>query len=170
LYVEGYNPAQVPEPFNEVTQFDGGRVFYTSTDQDGNFRVGELFAVEQNTGIVSINADFFELSGLTELSLGAIQVGGSAVIIREFSKEPTFIANSNNIVPTQAAIIKYLESRISGGGADAVTNTLFAGQVKMTGNSISTSSGLQINIPVQVNMTKGVDGDYLAHMFFRSNK
>ena len=170
LYVEGYNPAQVPEPFNEVTQFDGGRVFYTSTDQDGNFRVGELFAVEQNTGIVSINADFFELSGLTELSLGAIQVGGSAVIIREFSKEPTFIANSNNIVPTQAAIIKYLEARISGGGADAVTNTLFAGQVKMTGNSISTSSGLQINIPVQVNMTKGVDGDYLAHMFFRSNK
>ena len=170
LYVEGYNPAQIPEPFNEVTQYDGGRIFYTSTDQDGNFRVGELFAVEQNSGIVSINADFFELSGLTELSLGAIQVGGSAVVIREFSKEPTFVANSNNIVPTQAAILKYLESRISGGGADAVTNTLFAGQVKMTGNSISTSSGLQINIPVLVNMAKGVDGDYLAQMFFRSNK
>ena len=170
LYLEGYETGSGPAPEDEVTQFNGGRVFYTSTDQDGNFRVGELFAVEQNTGIVSINADFFELSGLTELSLGAIQVGGSAVVIREFSKETTFVANSNNIVPTQAAILSYLESRISGGGADAVTNTLLAGQVKITSNNISTTSGLQINVPVQVNMTKGVDGDYLAQMYFTSRK
>ena len=27
-----------------------------STDQDGNFRVGELFKVEQSTGIVTISA------------------------------------------------------------------------------------------------------------------
>ena len=48
------------------------------------------------------------LDGLSELSLGGIQVGGSAVVIKEFSKDGTFIANSNNIVPTQAAIISYL--------------------------------------------------------------
>ena len=170
LYTEGYNPAQVPAPEQEVTQYGGGRVFYTSTDQDGNFRVGELFAVEQNTGIVSINADFFELSGLEELSLGAIQVGGSAVVIREFSKEDSFLANSNNIVPTQKAILSYLESRISGGGADAVTNTLFAGQVSITQNNISTSSGLQINIPVKVDIKGGIGGDYLAQQFFLSKK
>ena len=170
LYLEGVDSINEPQPFNEVTQFGGGRVFYTSTDQNGNFRVGELFAVEQSTGIVSINADFFELSGLEELSLGAIQLGGTAVVIREFSKEPTFAANSNNIVPTQAAIIKYLTSRISGGGADAVTNTLIAGQVRTTGNTISNDAGLYTNIPVPVNITGGVDGDYLAQMFFTSGK
>ena len=170
LYLEGVDSLNEPQPFNEVTQFGGGRIFYTSTDQDGNFRVGELFAVEQATGVVSINADFFELSGLEELSLGAIQLGGTAVVIREFSKEKTFAANSNNIVPTQAAILSYLESRISGGGADAVTNTLIAGQVRTTGQSISNDAGLQINIPVPVNITKGVDGDYLAQMFFTSGK
>lgn len=170
LYLEGVDSLNEPQPFNEVTEFGGGRVFYTSTDQDGNFRVGELFAVEQATGIVSINADFFELSGLEELSLGAIQLGGTAVVIREFSKEPTFAANSNNIVPTQAAILKYLESRISGGGADAVTNTLIAGQIRTTSNTISNDANLDINIPVAVNMTKGVDGDYLAQMFFASGK
>ena len=37
---------------------NGGRVFYTSTDQDGNFRVGELFEVEQSTGIVTLNASY----------------------------------------------------------------------------------------------------------------
>ena len=33
LYVFGYNPDEDQEPkqFNEVSQFDGGRVFYTST-------------------------------------------------------------------------------------------------------------------------------------------
>jgi hypothetical protein len=164
LYLEGEDPANPRQPFNEAVDNGGGRVFYTSTDQDGNFRVGELFAVEQATGTVTVNADLFELNGLTELSLGGIQVGGSAVIIREFSKDATFVANSNNIVPTQAAIIKYLQSRISSGGADALTNALIAGQVRISGNNISTRSGNQINIPVPVNHLGNVSGDYLAIM------
>jgi len=166
LYLEGEDAENARQPFNETVDAGGGRVFYTSTDQDGNFRVGELFAVEQSTGTVTINADLFELSGLSELSLGGIQVGGSAVVIREFSKDATFVSNSNNIVPTQAAIIKYLESRISSGGADALTNTLIAGQVKVSGTTITTTSGLQINIPVLVNHTKGISGDYLSLQYF----
>ena len=166
LYTEGEDPANPRLPFQETVDFGGGRVFYTSTDQEGNFRVGELFQVEQSTGTVTINADLFSLDGLSELSLGGIQVGGSAVVIKEFSKDGTFVANSNNIVPTQAAIITYLESRISSGGADALTNTLIAGQVKVSGNTITTTSGLQINIPTPVHQTGGIGGDYLAHQLF----
>jgi hypothetical protein len=166
LYVEGIDSENEPQQDQEVTEVGGGRVFYTSTDQDGNFRVGELFKVEQSTGIVSVNADFFDLQGLTELSLGGIQVGGTAVVIREFSKDGAFIANSNSIIPTQAAIIKYLESRISSGGADAVTNTLIAGQVRISGTNINTTSGFPIEIPVPVNHLKGIDGDYLSLQFF----
>ena len=161
------DPLTDPDPSKETNDYGGGRVFYTSTDQDGNFRVGELFKVEQATGSVTVNADLFELNGLSELSLGGVQIGGSAVIIREFSKDGTFVANSNNIVPTQAAIIKYLESRISSGGSDALTNTLIAGQVKVNATNITTTSGNQINIPVHVNQTGGgVDGDYLALQLF----
>ena len=166
LYTEGEDPNTPRQPFNETVDNGGGRVFYTSTDQDGNFRVGELFQVEQSTGTVTVNADLFELGGLSELSLGGIQVGGSAVIIREFSKDATFVANSNNIVPTEAAIISYLESRISSGGADALTNALIAGQVKISGNNITTTSGLQINIPVNMNHQGGFGGDLLAHQLF----
>jgi len=166
LYLEGEDPANPRQPFNETVDNGGGRVFYTSTDQDGNFRVGELFTVEQASGTVTVNADLFELGGLSELSLGGIQVGGSAVVIKEFSKDGSFIANSNNIVPTQAAIITYLQGRISSGGADALTNTLIAGQVKVTGHNITTTSGLQINIPVLAHQTGGIDGDMLAHQLF----
>ena len=166
LYLEGEDPETPRQPFNETVDNGGGRVFYTSTDQDGNFRVGELFAVEQASGTVTVNADLFELDGLSELSLGGIQVGGSAVVIKEFSKDGTFVANSNNIVPTQAAIITYLKSRISSGGADALTNTLIAGQVKVSSTNFTTTSGLQINIPVLAHQTGGFDGDMLAHQLF----
>ena len=166
LYTEGEDPNTPRQPFNETVDNGGGRVFYTSTDQDGNFRVGELFQVEQASGTVTINADLFELDGLSELSLGGIQVGGSAVVIKEFSKDGTFVANSNNIVPTQAAIMTYLESRISSGGADALTNTLIAGQVKVSSTNFTTTSGLQINIPVSVHQIGGIDGDMLAHQLF----
>ncbi len=166
LYLEGQDSLNEAQPFNETVDSGGGRVFYTSTDQDGNFRVGELFTVEQATGSVTVNADLFELNGLTELSLGGIIVGGSKVVVREFSKDGTFVDNSNNIVPTEAAIIKYLESRISSGGSDALTNTLIAGQVKVSGNNITTTSNNQINISVKVDQKGGIDGDYLALQLF----
>jgi hypothetical protein len=165
-YVEGVTEINELQPFNETAAFGGGRVFYTSTDQDGNFRVGELFQVEQATGIVTINASQFDLSGLTELSLGGIQVGGSAVVIREFSKETTFIANSNNIVPTQKAIKTYIESRIAGGGSNVQTNAIVAGQIRIQTNNIDTTSGFDIIVPPVMNITGGVDGHYLASMFY----
>ena len=166
LYLDGFNQINEPQPFNEVVEKGGGRVFYTSTDQDGNFRVGELFKVEQSTGVVSVNASYFDLTGLTELSLGGIQVGGSAVVIREFSKDQNFAANSNSIIPTQRAIIAYLTSRISSGGADAVTNVLIAGQVRISSNNITTRSGLPIKIIPKVNISGGTDGKYLSTMYY----
>ena len=166
LYLDGFNQINEPQPFNEVVENGGGRVFYTSTDQDGNFRVGELFKVEQSTGVISVNASYFNLSGLTELSLGGIQVGGSAVVIREFSKDQNFAANSNSVIPTQRAIIAYLTSRISSGGADAVTNILIAGQVRISSNNITTRSNNPIRIIPKVNISGGIDGKYLSTMYY----
>ena len=153
-------------PQDEVKEAGGGRVFYTSTDQDGNFRVGELFAVEQSTGTVTISADFFELEGLEELALGGISVGGSGVVIREFSTDPLFIADSNNIIPTQAAIKAFIGRRISGGGADAFTAQLVAGVVQIGPTAITTTTGDRLNFPVKVRFTKPVAGDMLIQSFF----
>ena len=48
-------------PANETREGGGGRVFFTSTDQDGNFRVGGLFNVEQSTGVATLDADAFNI-------------------------------------------------------------------------------------------------------------
>lgn len=169
-YPDTLNPiGTVLAPENEVQEKDGGRVFYTATDQDGNFRVGELFAVEQATGTVTLNAQFFELDGLEELRLGGVTVGGSGVVIREFSTDSTFTADSNNIVPTQKAIKAYLNARVSGGGADAITGSLTAGVVRVGPDLLSTTTGDELIFDTLVNFNGGIDGDYLVHSMFVSS-
>ena len=166
-YPDTLNPeGTVLAPENEYAEFGGGRVFYTSTDQDGNFRVGELFAVEQASGTVTLSADFFQLDGLEELQLGGISVGGTGTVIREFSTDTTFAADSNNVVPTQRAIKAYVSARVSGGGSDARTGTAISGLVSVGPNSITTTTLTQIDIPVPVKFNKGIDGSMLALAYF----
>jgi hypothetical protein len=45
----------VPIQENEVVTINGGKVAITSTDQLGNFRVGQGFVINQNTGSISGN-------------------------------------------------------------------------------------------------------------------
>jgi len=146
-------------------------VFYTSTDQDGNFRAGEQFAVEQSTGIITIAAEFFDLAGLTELRLAGINVGSTAVI-REFSKDGLFLQNSNNIIPTQRAVRTYLQSRLNVGGEDLLTPSVTAGTVKIGPTSIESSASLSITVPVVANFSgnaSGLSNGYVAQtMFYRS--
>jgi len=139
-------------PENEVVELNGGRVFYTSTDQNGNFRCGELFAVEQATGIVTISvvtisADFFDLGGLTELALGGVRLGGSGAVVREFSTDTAFTQDSNNVVPTQRAIKAYLQNRLNVGGSDLLTASFIAGTVKVGPNLIDNVASLEVLIP-----------------------
>lgn len=161
------------EPAQEVQSLNGGRVFYTSTDQDGNFRAGEQFAVEQATGIITISADFFDLAGLTELRLAGINVGSTAVI-REFSKDPLFLQNSNNIIPTERAIRSYLNSRLNVGGEDLLTPSVTAGTVKIGPTAIENTAGLTINVVVVADFSGSASGmgyGYVAQtMFYRSLK
>ena len=43
----------VPVTGNEVIETNGGRVVYTSTDQSGNFKIGNDITINQNNGTIS---------------------------------------------------------------------------------------------------------------------
>ena len=103
-------PTQPASQGNEVTETYPGRVYYVSTDQDGNFRVGNYFRVDQSTGRATLDASAFDLSGLTSLRLGSIgaQLGES---INEFSSDGTLSGNSNTAVPTEQAVKTYVDSQ-----------------------------------------------------------
>ena len=115
-------PSQANVPANEINEVRPGRVYYVSTDQDGNFAVGEYFKVEQATGKATLNANAFNLSGLDQLQLGAIGATLGAMI-DEFSIDGTLAQNSDAKVPTQKAVKTYVDAQIGGGGASTTINT-----------------------------------------------
>jgi hypothetical protein len=168
---------------NQTIENNYGRVFYTSTDQDGNFKVGSLFGVEQATGIVTLSASQFGLEGLTQLSLGGIAVGGSSVVVQQFSTDSTFVANSDAIIPTQRAVKSYLTSRLSQGGSNTFTGNTTAGQVTIGGPNVISNTipqgtpGSSVQMLNKVNITGGgdengtgmVDGNMMALDFFIKN-
>ncbi|MAR97373.1 MAG: hypothetical protein CMG17_07000 [Candidatus Marinimicrobia bacterium] len=101
---------------NETNTFGPGKVFFVSTDQGGNFRVGQFFSVDQLTGRATLDASAFNLSGLTELRLGAIggQVGEA---INEFSSDEFMSGDSNTACPTEFAVKGFVTRGKMGVGA-----------------------------------------------------
>ena len=105
-------PITMPSQANEVVEGRPGRVYYVTTDQNGNFRVGDYFRIDQATGRATLDASAFNLSGLSELRLGSIgaQLGET---INEFSADGTLGGNSNFAVPTEQAVKTYVDSGVA---------------------------------------------------------
>jgi hypothetical protein len=179
LYIGTGNQTQTNYPYvnaanaiqaNQQYPVAGGRVFFTSTDQDGNFNVGNLFGVQQSTGTATLNASAFNLAGLQSLTLGAINLGVGSATVTQFSTDPYFTANSDSIVPTQKAIKSYITAQIGGGSSSLNVNTLTAGQVYIANNSIGLAATVTgtttINVTSKMNFTGGIDGAPVSLAYF----
>ena len=53
---------------NETIEVNTGKIYYQSVDQDGDFRVGEAFVVDQDTGFITANGLGGGSTGLTNIS------------------------------------------------------------------------------------------------------
>jgi hypothetical protein len=58
----------VPVEVNESVNLNNGRVWLTSTDQSGKFKVGDTFAVDQQTGFVTIDPQSVATNLVSDLS------------------------------------------------------------------------------------------------------
>ena len=127
-------PLQANVPSYETDEDRPGRVYYVSTDQDGNFSVGKYFRVEQSTGKATLDASAFDLSGLSSLRLGSIgaQLGAA---INEFSTDGTLSQNSDAKVATQKATKTYVDNLSALGG-----NLTIAGNLTVKGTTTSINS------------------------------
>ena len=173
-----YTDITTAKPNQQAVETNQGHVFYSSTDENGNFSVGGLFGVQQATGTVTLSATQFGLTGLQTLSLGGIAVGSSSVVVNQFSTDQTFAANSDAIIPTQRAVKSYLTGRLSQGGANTYTGNFIAGTVYVGGPNFMrstvapglTGSGITMANKVYFG-GKGVDGAIPAfNMFMKRRK
>ena len=118
------------EQANEAVEEGAGRVFYASTDQDGNFRVGRFFRVNQGDGSVELNANI----GLTNVDSIGFTKGTT---IDEFSTDDKMQGKSDDAVPTEATIVTHLNSNVIGRHEDGTAVTPFTAN----NNQQSTTSG-----------------------------
>jgi hypothetical protein len=100
----------------EVNERGKGRVFFASTDQDGFFRVGKFFSVDQGTGTVTFAASI-AISNLDGLGFR------QGVRIQEFSNDDTMSDGDPAAVPTEFATEKFIEKRLHFDRDGVIINT-----------------------------------------------
>ena len=64
----------VPNQDNEVDDREGGLTIFTSTDQSGNFRIGDGVVINQSTGTIS--GDFYSKSLFSNITPFILALGG----------------------------------------------------------------------------------------------
>ncbi len=138
-------PVNTPSSGSLVKEVGTGRVFHVSTDQDGNFRVGSYFNVNQGDGSVSISAKI----GLTAVTALSFLTGAS---VNQFSTDTKLDDNSDNIVSTQRAIKTYINSLINGRFEIDNTDTPQRGLLRLDGDSVMVG-----NLDMGVNTIERLD-------------
>ena len=104
---------------NEVEELNNGKVLYSSTDQDGDFRVGDAFSVDQETGNVQFqatstaqsaaNITLSDGTGTTNIfpayiETGNLRLAGNSItsttgqVIVDPSGQEDFVVNAETIV------------------------------------------------------------------------
>jgi len=98
-------PTKTPSQAAEVDERGKGRVFWVSTDQDGFFRVGKYFEVDQGTGTVTFAASI-AISNLDGLGFRR------GVRISEFSNDDLLSDADPQAVPTEFAVDEFINRRL----------------------------------------------------------
>jgi len=156
------NPAQTRQTTQEVIEDGVGRVFYVTTDQNGIFRVGRFFTVDQGTGTVTFSASI-ALSNLDGLGFKR------GVVVSEFSTDSSFTNNAPDTVPVQSAIRGYIDKRLGldhGGGPVAQANLIGPGYLALNGISqmkgnLNMASYLITNVATPTSSFEGANKIYV---------
>ena len=123
------NAAIAASDTNDVIEETLGRVFHVSTDQNGIFRVGRFFKVDQGTGTVTFSASI-ALSNLDGLGFKR------GVVVAEFSTDATMTGNAADVVPVQSAIRSFVDYRLGldyGGNPVPNSNLIGPGYMALNG-------------------------------------
>ena len=127
-------PTQPKDQGREVDERDKGRVFYVSTDQDGFFRVGRFFTVDQGTGTVTFSASI-ALSNLDGIGFKR------GVVVAEFSADDGMTDNATDTVPTESAVRGYVNRRLGfDHGGNIVPNQIGPGVLARDGTTNATGN------------------------------
>ena len=162
-----FGPSNVsPGPDAERVEVGKGRVFAVTTDQDGNFRVGDYFQVDQGTGDLTFSGNL----SLTQVDGLGFKRG---VPVREFSPDDTMQNNALDSVPVERAVVGYINKRLGlnqngvsvtklgGGYLDLTGLQAMTGGINMAGNSINMNVASVLNLSTGTTRLDATNKDYV---------
>ena len=166
------NPSIPANATKQVLEEGVGRVFYVTQDDNGIFRVGSFFTVDQGTGTVSISQNI----ALTNVSGLQFQRG---VLVTNFSSDSKMTENASDVIPVQSAIRSFFDYRLGldYGGAPVPNSQLIgpgymalSGQLAMTGQMNMGGNGIiNMNMPIQAANTNATNKGYVDAAIFDNN-
>lgn len=125
---------------NEVVELNSGRVHYVSTDQLGNFRVGNNFYVNLEDGNTSLTIDTGDIDALSGLVINS--TGGTTVIDGSYITTGNIRISGNRIVTAVGDLnlsggtdtININDNTTVRGNVNIVDNLSFGGTLNIAGN------------------------------------
>jgi hypothetical protein len=153
------NPALPANSSKQVIEETVGRVFHVSTDENGIFRVGRFFQVDQGTGNVTF-AGTIALSNLDGLGFKR------GVVVSEFSTDVTMTGNASDAVPVQSAVRGFVDLRLGldyGGNPISTASLIGPGFLALNGvlamkGSLNMGANPISNLKMPTTSTSPFDG------------
>jgi hypothetical protein len=127
-----------PDETKETNFIAPARIYYVTTNQDGNFKVGQFFKIDQATGKSTLDASAFDLTGLSNLQFALPDGTKVGVEINKFDADGTLggTETSDSFVPTQKAVKTYVDTNFISSNSDVTVGTeLLNKNFKVFGNS-----------------------------------
>lgn len=86
-------------------ELEGGRIYSTGMDLDGNYNIGNVISIDQK----SKNVSFLHDTSIKNINGFGFTTGA---VVNEFSTDDSFASNRNNVIPTESAIRTYIDRRL----------------------------------------------------------
>jgi hypothetical protein len=148
------NDRSLAVQLQETVELNSGRIYYQSQDHDGNFRVGDTFSVDFNTGFINVvNLVPVAFSG-SSLTVGL--PGAQTFIDGERITLPNFTVSGNTI----KSDINQMDIASANGTINFLTNTNISNNLTVSGNF--TVGGSLTNLGNQVTDTIDFEMEFIS--------
>jgi hypothetical protein len=149
---------------NEVIQLNGGVVYWESTDQSGNFRVGQIFEVNESTGQVTFNAQSINITAGGYITL----IGPTSTTTINTNEIATgnLVISGNTISSTNGDVDFLASSTTTTLNSNTTVNGLFftvTGNANLTGSVVlgaSSSNSISFNATIPQTVSPGTTSTY----------
>lgn len=115
---------------NEIVELNDGHLYYDSMDHKGDYRIGNIFYVNQQTGQVSFNADAIDFGALGSITLESPT--STTIINKDYVQTGNIRVFDNNII-SLAGPVNFLAAS---GSTHLNTNVLISADAGVTGNIV----------------------------------